>query len=161
MSSPTTYSKVQIILHWFIAVLVSFQIVFHESIEEIWRARMTGAVPNEPSVNPHALVGIIIFVLMGWRLWLRVKRGVPALPEAENAILKFIAHATHVLFYALLIAMPISGSAAWFFGVSQAAKLHASAETLLIPLILLHIAAALAQHFWFKTNVLKRMVGRN
>lgn len=160
MATPATYSRTQIYLHWLIAALVTYQIVLHEGIEHIWKGRMDGTLPNEPALNPHAIVGILIFVLMLWRLALRLTHGAPALPESEHPALKLIATITHVLFYALLLFMPISGSVAWFLGVEQPAVAHALAEKALIPLIALHILAALAQHYWFKTDVLKRMLGR-
>ena len=160
MAAPASYSRTQIILHWIIAALVIFQIVAHEGIAGIWRERMTGAVPNEPTPNLHAIVGILIFVLVLWRLWLRFARGVPALPAGEHPALKTVATLTHWLFYVLLIGMPISGAVAWFAGLPTPAVAHGLAEKVLIPLILLHVAAALAQHFWFKTDVLKRMLGR-
>jgi cytochrome b561 len=34
------------------------------------------------------------------------------------------------------------------------------AGKILVALVLLHALAALVQHFWFKTDVLKRMLGR-
>ena len=43
--------------------------------------------------------------------------------------------------------------------VGPAAQAHSVAEKLLIVLVALHVLAALAQHFWFKTDVLKRMLG--
>lgn len=160
MAAPTTYSKIQISLHWLIAALVISQIVLHEGIEKIWHARMLGSIPNEPSLNPHAIVGILIFVLMAWRLTLRLTRGTPALPDSEHSALKLIARITHILFYVLLLGMPISGSAAWFLGIPEPAQAHGIAEKILIPLVALHFLAAMAQHFWFKTDVLKRMLGR-
>lgn len=160
MASPLTYSKTQIALHWLVAALVAFQILLHEGISELWEDRMSGAIANAPSPNPHAIVGIIIFALAIWRVTLRFTQGVPALPEGESPLLKLVAAGTHVLFYVLLIGMPISGGVAWFFGLPLPAEAHGLASKLLIVLILLHIAAALFHHFWLKTDVLKRMVGK-
>lgn len=160
MPSPKSYSKTQIALHWSIAALVIFQILAHDDIQHLWRQRMNGVIPNEFTPHPHALIGIVILVLVVWRLWLRFTRGTPALPDKEHPALRFIASATHFLFYALLVLMPISGALAWFGGFAQPASVHSLMEKILIPLIALHVAAALAQHFWFKTDVLKRMLGR-
>lgn len=157
--SPTTYSRTQIALHWIVVLLVLFQIVFHEDIVQAWMARMDGTVPNVPTPNVHALAGIAIFALMAWRLVLRLRRGVPALPANDPPVLKLAANVTHILLYVLLLGMPLSGAVAWFLGVEAAAFAHSTARLLLIPLIVLHFAAALAQHFWFKTDVLKRMLG--
>lgn len=159
MAMPTTYSKTQIYLHWIIALLVGFQIVLHDSIVSVWHDRMTGVIPNEATPNLHVAIGVLILVLALWRLVIRLTRGAPALPESEHSALKMIAAATHALFYALLFAMPISGAAAWFLGIAQPANAHTIIEKVLVALIILHIVAGFAQHFWFKTNVLKRMLG--
>jgi cytochrome b561 len=158
--APSTYSKTQIALHWIIVVLVLFQVVMHDDIVRLWTGRMDGTLPNAATPNAHVAVGFLILALAVWRLVLRLTRGVPALPAGEHPALKLVASGTHVLFYVLLIGMPLSGAAAWILGVVPAAQAHSVAEKLLILLIGLHVLAALAQHFWFKTDVLKRMVGR-
>ena len=155
-----TYSRTQIILHWTVVVLVLFQILFHDEIVRLWDGRMDGTIVNEPTPQLHAVVGIAIFVLMAWRLVLRLNRGVPAPPAGEHRALKLAASTTHFLLYALLLGMPISGLVAWVFGIEQAAQAHSAARLVLILIIALHFAAALAQHFWFKTDVLRRMLGR-
>lgn len=157
--APATYSKMQIALHWIVMLLVLFQIVAHDEIVRLWNGRMDGTLPNAATPNVHVAIGGLIFALVVWRLVLRLMRGVPALPRSEHPLLKLVASGTHALFYVLLIGMPLSGAAAWILGVGPAAQAHSVAEKLLILLIALHALAALAQHFWFKTNVLKRMLG--
>ena len=158
--APATYSKTQIALHWVVMLLVLFQIVLHDEIAQLWSDRMDGTLPNVPTPNAHVAVGFLILVLVVWRLALRLRRGVPALPASEHPALKVVASATHILFYVVLIGMPLSGAAAWILGVVPAAQAHSVAEKVLIALIALHVLAALAQHFWFKTDVLRRMLGR-
>lgn len=159
MSKPSSYSRTQIGLHWLIAALVIYQILFHEVIEGLWDQRMSGVIANVATPTGHTIVGLVIFVLAAWRLGLRLSRGAPALPEDEHPALKFVASATHILFYVLLIGMPVSGALAWFLGLAQPAAGHSLAGKVLIALVLLHVAAALAQHFWYRTDVLKRMLG--
>ncbi|MEQ8601052.1 MAG: cytochrome b/b6 domain-containing protein [Devosia sp.] len=160
--APQTYSKTQIALHWIIALLVLFQIVVHDEIVRLWAGRIDGTLPNAPAPAPnaHVAIGILILALVVWRLVLRLTRGVPALPADEHPALKLVASGTHILFYVLLIGMPLSGAAAWILGVTTAAQAHSIAEKLLILLIALHLLAALTQHFWFRTDALKRMLGR-
>lgn len=158
MAAPDNYSRTQIILHWTIAALVIFQLVFHEGMEDAWDIREDGG--TVPLVNPHVVVGILILALAIWRLSLRLIRGVPPAPSSEPAPLRLLAAGTHWAFYALLFVMPFSGMALWFFEVEDAGDVHDSARLVFIALILLHIVGALAQHFWFKTDVLKRMLGR-
>ena len=160
-STPEKFSKTQIYLHWLIAALIAFQFLFHDEISLIWYERMQGKIPNVASLNLHALIGFIILILVLWRLWLRFKLGVPALPESKSKIAGLIAKATHYLFYILLVTMSFSGAAAWFLGIKQPAFVHVLSGNILIAIIALHIAAALAHHFILKTNVLKRIIGMN
>lgn len=157
--TPEKFSKAQIYLHWVVVALVAFQYLLSDGISSLWEKRMDNLIPNEPSFNPHALVGVIILLLALWRLFLRFKHGVPALPASENKIAGLVAKVTHILFYILLIGMPFSGAGAWFFGIEQPANLHALASTIFLALIIIHILAALLHHFVLKTNVLRRILG--
>lgn len=159
MRTSQSYSRTQIILHWLVAALVLFQIFFHDTMQELWRARMNGSIPNVATPQPHTIVGILIGLLIIWRLSLRLTRGTPPLPQDEHTALKWIATITHWLFYALLLLMALSGIAAWFIGAPQSALAHGIMSKLLIVLVILHFLGAMAQHFWFKTDVLKRILG--
>lgn len=72
-------------------------------------------------------------------------------------MLKQVARLTHGAFYILLLGMPIVGALAWFGGYSLPGQIHFAAALALILLILVHIAAALAHRFWFRTDVMRRM----
>ena len=159
MAPPENFSRTQIYLHWIIAAMVLFQIVLHDSIVAFWRQRMDATIPNEAFPTPHSIVGILIFVLVVIRLGIRMRRGVPDLPAGEPPWMGMVSKLTHALFYLLLLGMPVSGVMAWFFGSQFSATTHSAAKFILVPLVLLHIAAALAHHFLFGTNVLRRMLG--
>jgi cytochrome b561 len=161
VNTRTGYSSAQIALHWIIAVLIVCQFVFHEGMVEAWDTyRKT---PDTPLVGgfpaqAHVWGGLAVLAFAVWRLWLRQKRGVPAAPMEEPAALRLIAHVTHITLYALMILMPVTGAALWFGGIGFAAFLHGVLRVPLFFLVLLHVLGGLAQHFWFKTNVLKRIV---
>lgn len=157
MVSPTTYTRNQKILHWLIAAIVAFQILFSGGIAALWQDRMTGAIPNEPFPVPHAIAGFAIFALMLWRIALRLRHGAPPPPADEPPMLAMASKVAHGLFYLLLIGMPLSGAVAWFGGIETPAQVHGAAAKLLIALIVIHIAAALVHQFWWKTDVLRRM----
>jgi cytochrome b561 len=158
-TAPEKFLKTQIYLHWLVVILVAFQFIMSKGIAEIWEKRMDGLVANEPSANPHVIIGATILLLVLWRLFLRFKHGVPALPASENALVGLIAKATHYLFYILLIGMPLSGAGAWVLGIEQPAFTHGLASKLLLALIALHFVAAIYHHFILKTNVFRRMLG--
>lgn len=158
MSAPKGYSATQIRLHWLVFLLLIVQYVFHEAIVE---SRETISKGMEAEFNPmtmsHVVIGGLIFLIVAWRLALRFTRGAPPAPEKEPAILKLLAVATHLLLYALLILLPISGAVAWFGGVEAAAAGHSVMRIALLALVALHVAGALYHQFVLKTDVLMRM----
>lgn len=154
------YSSLQIGLHWLIALLILAQFLFHDPMEEAWDAVREGLAIPADSVfgsNLHAVVGLLVLALALVRLALRLTRGVPALPANDPAPLRLLAHVTHILLYALVIAIPLGGAAAWFGGIAPAARVHGLAATALFWLALLHIVGALFQQFVLRTNILSRM----
>jgi len=155
---PKGYSFAQIRLHWIVAVLVLFQLVFGESIAGAWRQIRDGATPaSDPLVTGHVIAGLLILALVIWRLAIRAKRGAPPPPEDEAPALRLAAHGTHWALYALMILAPITGLMAWYGGVASAGEVHELLKPLMILLILVHFAAALWHQFWLKDNLLMRM----
>lgn len=157
MRTSDTYSRPQVALHWIIVLLIAGQYIFRNGITAAWEARLDGSLPNEPFLNPHAIIGIIILALTIWRLVLRYRQGAPALPDKEPPALKLVAKVTHLAFYALLVAMPVSGALAWVVGLEVPANAHAVAAKVMLALIVLHVAGALVQQFVLKTDVMLRM----
>lgn len=162
MAITTTkgYSRTQIILHWVVFAIVAFQYIGHEAMIRVYRPE-AGVPPSgsDPLMAQlHVLGGAAVFLFAAWRVYLKVTRGAPALPEKEPAALKLVANGTHILLYLLILGMPISGAAAWFGQIELAAAGHSFARIVLIVLVLLHVVGALAQHFWFRTDVMRRMV---
>lgn len=158
--SPKSYSLMQKALHWIVAAMIIAQVVLHEGMVDAWRAfERTGDVSglSGPVVLFHVWGGLAVLAFAIWRLTLRRTHGVPPVPADEPAALRFIAMATHVVLYGLMILLPISGAAAYFGGIEAAGEVHELMKPLLIVLVGLHVAGALYQHFWLKTDVLKRM----
>jgi cytochrome b561 len=161
MAARTGYSALQIRLHWAVVALVLLQFLAAGGMEAAWDAYRDGqAAPSGTAglAYLHIAVGATIFVLVAWRVILRLRLGAPPLPASEPAVLKFLAHATHGLLYLLLLALPLSGSAAWFLGAEPAAGAHVVGKTVLLVLIGLHIAGALFQHLVLRSDVLRRMM---
>jgi len=169
------YSTVSLVLHWLIAALVVTQIVLvtaHEATE--------GSASRE-LLNLHKSVGLSILVLTLVRLGWRIANPAIPLPMEMPRWQKLLARTNHVLFYVLLIAMPLVGWAAssaagrdivWFGlfnwpllpiggGREMAGNLmdiHELAAKFLIALVVLHIIGALKHQFVDRDNVLHRMI---
>jgi cytochrome b561 len=160
-TSPQGYSKLQIWLHWVVVLLVLFQFVGNEGMGNSWEALARGGIAEAADLQwayLHIGAGVLTLLLVVWRFYLRFARGTPALPENEPRALRFAAHAAHFLLYALLVLVPVSGAAAWFGGIEQAAAAHAVLKTVLLAVVLLHIAGALYQYFVLKSNVVERII---
>lgn len=157
----TGYSPMQVALHWMVVVLVAFQFLAHDGIEESWRAFVRGDDP--PSADETALAylhigsGILVLLFALARIYLRVTRGAPPPPADEPRLLQITAEAVHGSIYVLLLLLPISGMAAWFLGVEVAGDVHEMLKNLLLAAIVLHIGGALFQHFVRRSEVLMRM----
>lgn len=173
MSEPRNrYSTVSLILHWLIAALVIGQVLLIMAHD---------ATDSRSFVDWHKFNGLSILVLtlvrIGWRL---ANPALPA-PPGTPAWEKFAARAVHVMFYVVLLALPLTGwfaSAAagrtveWYGlfnwpmppigGGRETARslmgLHGMAVKLLYVLIVLHVGAALKHQFLDRDNVLHRML---
>lgn len=176
MAEPRNrYSTVSLALHWIIAFAILAQVLLitaHENVE--------GPLSRE-FVMLHKSLGVTILMLtlarIGWRL---AHPAIP-LPREMPRWERLAARTTHVLFYVVLIAMPMTGwlatSAAgrdfnWFglfqwpllpvSGGREVARqfmgVHGMVMKGLYVLIALHVLAALKHQFINRDNVLHRMI---
>lgn len=173
MAEPRNrYSQVSLVLHWLIAALVIGQIVL---------IMVNDATEGGPWMGLHKSVGLSILVLTLARLGWRFANPAIPLPAEMPGWQKLMARATHVLFYVVLIGMPLGGWAAssaagrdidWFglfnwpllpiSGGREVARqfmdAHEMGAKLLYVLLALHILGALKHHFVNRDNVLHRML---
>jgi len=160
-AQPNGFSLAQIILHWLVVVLIIMQFLANGPMQQAWDALRDGQQPAADilfGANMHAASGMLILILALARLFLRFTRGLPALPSTLAPPLALVAKVTHFLLYALIIAIPMSGAAAWLGGVAPAAGAHGAMAQLLFFVAIFHAAAALYEHFIARTDVLKRML---
>lgn len=160
-ATPVSFSLPQRVLHWLMALLILFNLLFTDAVE-VWGIEFFGGRTPTPeqvnAANIHAYVGITILVLAAIRLCLRFIQGVPPEPKEEPALLRFVARLAHWAFYAMFFVMPFAGIGAYYFGNSTAAFAHIGPmKTIMWVLIVGHILGALVHHFYWKTDVLKRM----
>jgi len=151
------YSGIQITLHWLIALLVLFQLVFGESMTTVVDAAEEGTVvsPTDQFLGTaHYWVGIAVLALVLLRLIVRLANGAP---KSETGWMAMAATATHWLFYLLLAAVPATGLLAIYVS-DEFGDIHSLGKPIFIVLIALHAAAALFHQFFLKDGTLKRML---
>ena len=174
-TSSLRYGAVAQAFHWLIAALIVTQFVLANLADDLPIGAHKLAL-----LARHKSFGMTVLMLAVLRLLWRLKNPPPALPLGMSALERRLAHATHIAFYVLLFAMPITGwlmssaknySVSWF-GVFTWPNLIGKNETafdvlrsthhflggVLLAIAILHIVAALKHHFWNKDNVLLRML---
>lgn len=152
------YSATQITLHWAIVLLVFFQLIFGESMTTVIDAKPGEAVDGADAslATAHIWVGFAILALALFRLFIRLRDGAPPAVDGPAAIV-LAAKITHILFYVLLIAVPISGIVAYWV-TPEAGDVHELGKPIFIILIVLHAGAALWHQFFLRDGLLMRML---
>jgi len=169
------YSGVAIALHWTSAVLV-----FCGFALGLYMSGLTFSPAKLRYLSWHKWIGITIFLVAAARIAWRLAKPPPPLPASVAAWQRQAAHVSHLLLYALMLVIPLSG---WLYssasGVSVVylglvplpdlvAKDKATATLLLTvhqtlnfglaALVALHVAAALRHGIVKRDGVLQRML---
>lgn len=152
------YSLAQIVLHWAIAALVLFQLVFGESMAEAIEAAEEGetlSASDQTMASAHYWVGLAILALVALRLVVRFRTGAPA--AIGDGILTKVAAGMHHLFYLLLVLVPVTGLMGFYLG-DPWGEIHEVSKPVFIVLIAVHAGAALYHAFVLRDETLKRML---
>ncbi|MCX7301806.1 MAG: cytochrome b/b6 domain-containing protein [Rhodobacterales bacterium] len=157
MKQATGYSGLQIGLHWLILILIGVNYFVSEGMEEAFDAHTEGAAVAFWPSSIHVYLGLAILALVLIRLIVRLVRGAPEVPVGTNSLLRVAGEWSHILLYALMIAVPVLGATAWYLGLELAAGTHVLMMNAMLILAGVHAAAALFHQFVLKDNLLDRM----
>jgi cytochrome b561 len=160
--------------HWLIVLLIINQWWIGERADEL-----KGLAKLE-TLALHKSFGMTILMLAVLRLIWRLSNPTPDLTTETKPWGRVLARISHVLLYALIFAMPLTGwmmSSAKNYPVSwfkmfqfpdlvapaeqtfqQMRDLHHLLFAVLVGVALLHVAGALKHHFIDRNDVLKRML---
>lgn len=154
------YSLPQKALHWLMALLIFFNLIFSDGIEEWDRAVDSGSVTPDQiaSADIHAYVGFAILGLAVLRLILRFTQPVPAPPAEEPPLFQLGAKLAHGSFYVLFFVMPVLGALKYYGDVDVAGFLHAGPVKLVLWLLIgIHILAIPVHRLLWKSSIIARM----
>ena len=172
------YTSTAIVLHWLLAVLM---------LGLLWLGFYMHGLRFSPLklklFNWHKWIGVCVAVLAFLRLGWRATHRPPELPAAMSPLARLAAGGLHLVLYALMFAIPVSGwlmsSAKGFqtvwFGVlplpnlvgkdealgAQLLELHEALNWVLLALVAAHALAAFKHHFIDRDDVLARMLPRH
>lgn len=170
-----TYSAATKWLHWLIVPLIATQFMISLLMPDIGPNTVPGTL-----VNLHLSFGVLILAVMALRLVLRLLYPVPLdLPDSP-AWQRWVAQATHLALYFIVMVGPFLGWASasahklpvTLFGIIAlpdiaaprarwaltAGDVHGTMMWVLLALIALHAVAALYHHFFLRDHVLRRML---
>lgn len=166
------YGSPAIAFHWAVALLIVAVAVLG-LLHDTW--------PKETQafwINIHALIGLLVWALVIWRLWWRRRHAPPPLPPEVGNLSRRLSGAVHRLMYLLMLIIPIVGivtfiwhGRAFNFGLFQldfgvrsnraifhpTENIHGYLAYTLFGLVGLHVFAALWHHFIRRDGVLRRM----
>ena len=174
--SRTRYSTVSIVLHWAIFILIFANVIFGDWMEE--------ALPSEKLgyFQLHKSVGLTVLALSLVRLGWRFGHPWPSFPETMATWERWLARGTHILFYVLMIGVPLLGWAAVSAGGSPEVPLygaipapnlpiaqgrdlsealgglHKTMVTAIYVVLAVHVLGALKHQFLDRDEVLHRML---
>ena len=180
-NTESTYGTLHRALHWLMALMVIGMIGVGMYIHDL-----DPNIPAEASVKMqlgglHKATGMVILMLVALRLAWVLANGTPGLPGTVPRWQRIVAKATHHTMYLLMFAMPISGYVMSSYAARPVSvyglfeipplfrdknldmakavfEVHETLATILIVLIVLHVAVALKHHFVDKDNILRRML---
>ena len=174
-TSRPRYSIVAMLFHWTIAVLVILNWRLADSAHELKGPQGASLMAD------HKAFGILILALTLGRLLWRLANPIPRLPENYASWERILARSTHVIFYVLLLALPLGawianslgGRSIDFFGLFTIPPLpvgtnkglshtifdlHGTFGMILIYLVGLHILGALKHTFFDRDGGIFRML---
>jgi len=172
---PEKFGRVTIFAHWVTALLVVGSVVL--GLVSVYA---DGAETTRAATLVHQSLGMVIFLLVLFRVIWRLTHPAPPLPATTPRYQTVLSSLTHALLYVTLIALPITGYLGLaargrdisMFGLFilpnpiplsrtlsvSAQDLHNNGQYLLYVLVALHVAAALFHYFILKDGVLNRML---
>jgi cytochrome b561 len=173
-NTTRTWGSLSKAFHWLIVLLIINQWWIAERAEEL-----KGLAKLE-ALAWHKSFGMTILMVAVLRLAWRLMNPTPDLTMETKPWERVLAKISHVLLYALIFAMPLTGwmmSSAKNYPVSwfklfqfpdlvapaeqtfrQMNDLHHLLFSVLVGVALLHVAGALKHHFIDRNDVLKRML---
>ena len=176
LNAKSKYSSLAMLLHWVVAVLVIAQWLISVTAEGAPTREARGAI-----MTNHFALGVVIFSLVAVRLiWRQVSPPPPQMPT-HRGWERTLAKLNHLVFYALLLVMPIAGWVAMssfgapisVFGLFELPALpvgideargeaifglHGAAGITLLVLIAVHVLATLKHTFIDKDGTIFRML---
>ena len=106
IAADRSYDAASIVLHWTIALLIFVQLGLGWWMNEV----LPDHTPFQTQVEGvHISLGLTILLLVLVRIGIRLTHPAPPLPPGIPFWERTLAHASHLVFYLLMLALPLTG----------------------------------------------------
>lgn len=177
-NTDTSYGSVTRVFHWGMFLILLGMVTLGYYMHELPADTPEQMVYKFGWYDYHKSFGILILVLVIFRLGWRMINPVPKMPDTMSRIESLSAHAMHMLLYVIMFAQPLfgwlmssyGGHPVKFFGLQLPAladkdkamgdffhEAHEINAMLLIAAFAIHVGAALFHHYVRKDDVMARM----
>jgi cytochrome b561 len=172
-NTDTSYGSLSKLFHWVVALLIIGLLIVGNIMTDMDKGELRYTV-----YGLHKATGMLVLALVIARICWRVINVQPKHDIARWQ--KIVSHIVHYALYAFMILMPLSGwllSSAGghpirFYGLFTVPPLvvpdhdfaeimedaHGAIGWIIVALLAAHIGAALLHHFYYKDNILRRML---
>jgi len=151
---PKTFSPIQRIIHWTMVALL---------LANLTLPLTTWGIPIQVAglgaLSLHVVIGTAVLGLAIIRLAIRLIHGVPPEPMGAPLFFRLFARAGQWIFYGLFFAMPLTGLADFYLGMTDLHLWHIIVfRWLFWALIAIHVSLAIAHQWLWKTDMLGKIV---
>jgi len=172
-NTPSSYGFVSKNFHWIMAAIILFNFTLGYFMGDLDKGPLRFFI-----FNLHKSLGILVIVLIIFRLFWRLINLVPA-PLSQNYLLNKLSKVVHYFFYFILLVVTFSG---WTYSSARggpvnvfglfsvpalvekndeiakiARNIHTLSVYIFIAFVVVHILASLYHHYFLKDKTLKRM----
>lgn len=173
-NTTARYGLVAQTLHWLMFLMLVGMVTLGYVMDEVH------GLLKIQIIGIHKATGICVLSLVALRLLWRAINITPNLPESTPSYQKWAAHGVHAGLYGMMVFLPVTGwmmSSAAGFPVSvygfftmpmviapdkalrqMFAEWHETGVVVFLVLAAAHVLAALVHHFYYKDNILRRML---
>ena len=157
MADATRYSRLQIALHWLVAVLIAATWWLGDGMGRALRTRVEQNQTGFEGNTWHVWLGTLVLILVVVRVVVRRVQGAPEPVNDTPALLHAAGVWGHRLLYLLMFVVPAMGALTWYFKIGALGDPHAIVANGLMIVALGHALVALYHHYILKDGTLRRM----
>ena len=157
---PSQYNKFHVLIHWLVVLTILLQMISGDNIASEFLTLRNSPITNEASTSNsqiHILGGLLIFLLMAIRVFLRIKFGVPVPTKETNSLLKRLSAFVHLGIYLVLFAIPLTGLAAFLTLNVDLGIAHKVLINILYVFVIIHLIGVAYHQIFLGDNIMQRI----